>query len=105
MIAQITQTAQTALPPFIYPDPDDRGRAIVFTVAKWTRTEILAIDVTLQIRHASRRYLGLLERNGDGWQVANADGTAHETPEAAAMAAYEIYQDQKRAAIHASHRD
>ena len=49
MIAQISRTAPTTpddrapsgrIPPYIYPDSENRDRAIIFTITCYTRTEV-----------------------------------------------------------------
>lgn len=113
MIAQISRTApppsddrplNRRIPPYIYPDTEDLDRCITFTISRYTRTEVLAVDLSVQVRHGRRYFLGSLERNGDGWQVTrilrnSIEGDMiHETVEAAAIACHEAYQEQKRAA-------
>jgi hypothetical protein len=120
MIAQISRTTPTTeddrpasrrIPPYIYPDTEDRDRAIVFTITRYTRTEVLGVDLSIQVRHARHYFLGSLERSGDGWQVTRVthnpveDGVIHESVEAAAMECHEAYQEQKRAARIVANRD
>jgi hypothetical protein len=120
MIAQISHTASPTsddrapsrrIPPYIYPDSEDRDRIIAFAITCYTRTEVLAVDLSVQVRHSGRYFLGSLEKNGDGWQVTqvtrqSVEGSAvHETVEAAAMECHEVYQEQKRMAILAANRD
>jgi len=120
MIAQISRTAPTTpddrapsrrIPPHIYPDSENRDRAIIFTITRYTRTEVLAVDLSVQVRHGRRYFLGSLERSGDGWQVTRVTrhsiegGGVHETVEAAAMECHEVYQEQKRTARVIATRD
>jgi len=120
MIAQISRTAPTTpddrapsrrIPPYIYPDSEDRDRIIAFAVTRYTRTEVLGVDLSVQVRHGGRYFLGSLEKNGDGWQVIrvtrySVEGSeVHETVEAAAMECHEVYQEQKRTAILVANRD
>jgi len=120
MIAQISRTAPTTpddrplsrrIPPYIYPNSEDRDRIIAFTITRYTRTEVLGVDLSVQVRHGGRYFLGSLEKNGDGWQVTRVthhsvegDG-GHETVEAAAMECHEAYQEQKQTARMAAIRD
>ena len=120
MIAQISRTAPPTsddrppsrrIPPYIYPNSEDRDRIIAFTVTRYTRTEVLGVDLSVQVRHGGRYFLGSLEKNGDGWQVTRVthhsvegDG-GHETVEAAAMECHEAYQEQKQTARMAAIRD
>jgi hypothetical protein len=111
MIAQISRTAPTTpddrpsirrIPPYIYPDTEDRDRIIAFATTRYTRTEVLGVDLSVQVRHGGRYFLGSLEKNSDGWQVTRVTrqsvegGGVHETVEAAAMECHEVYQEQKR---------
>jgi hypothetical protein len=120
MIAQISRTAPTTLddrplsrriPPYIYPDSEDRDRIIAFAITRYTRTEVLGVDLSVQVRHSGRYFLGSLEKNGDGWQVTRVtrhsveDGEVHETAETAAIECHEVYQEQKRMALIAANRD
>ena len=120
MIAQISRTALTTsddrapsrrIPPHIYPDSEDRDRIIAFAITRYTRTEVLGVDLSVQVRHGGRYFLGSLEKNSDGWQVTRVthcsveDGEVHETVEAAAMECHETYQEQKRTALIAANRD
>jgi len=120
MIAQISRTASTIpddrplsrrIPPYIYPNPEDRDRIIAFTITRYTRTEVLGVDLSVQVRHGGRYFLGALEKNDDGWQVTrvtrhSVEGSrVHETVEAAAMECHELYQEQKRTAILVANRD
>ena len=120
MIAQISRTASTIpddrplsrrIPPYIYPDSEDRERIIAFAVTRYTRTEVLGVDLSVQVRHGGRCFLGSLEKNGDGWQVTRVThdsiegGGVHENVEAAAMECHEAYQEQKRTAILVANRD
>jgi len=119
MIAQISPTAPTnddrppsrRIPPYIYPDSEDRDRCITFTVTRYTRTEVLGVDLAVQVRHGGRYFLGSVEKNGDGWQVVQVTrnsvegGRVHESIEAAAIACHEAYQEQKRSARVIAHRD
>jgi hypothetical protein len=120
MIAQISRTASTTLndrapsrriPPYIYPDSEDHDRIIAFAITRYTRTKVLGVDLSVQVRHGGRYFLGSLEKNGDGWQVTRVtrqsveDSTVHETVEAAAMECHEVYQEQKRTERMAAIRD
>jgi len=120
MIAQISRTAPTTpddrppsrrIPPYIYPNSEDRDRIIAFTVTHYTRTEVLGVDLSVQVRHGGRYFLGSLEKNGDGWQVTRVtrhsiEGSeVHENVEAAAMECHEAYQEQKQTARMAAIRD
>ena len=120
MIAQISRTVPPTsddrplsrrIPPYIYPDSEDRDRIIAFAVTRYTRTEVLGVDLSVQVRHGGRYFLGSLEKNGDGWQVIrvtrySVEGSeVHETVEAAAMECHEVYQEQKRTAILVANRD
>ena len=107
MIAQISRTAPPPsddrpvgrrIPTYIYPDSEDRDRVIVFAIAAHTRTEVLAVDLSVQVRHGRRYYIGSLEKNGDGWQITRVacaaveGGVIQESIEAAAMSCHEAYQ-------------
>ena len=120
MIAQISRTAPPTsddrapsrrIPPYIYPDSEDRDRIIAFTVTRYTRTEVLGVDLSVQVRHGGRYFLGSLEKNDDGWQVTRVTrhsiegGRVHENVEAAAMECHEVYQEQKQTARMAAIRD
>jgi len=120
MIAQISRIAPTTpddrppsrrIPSYIYPDSENRNRIIAFTITRYTRTEVLGVDLSVQVRHGGRYFLGSLEKNGDGWQVTRVtrhsveDGGVHETVEAAAMECHEVYQEEKRTALIAANRD
>jgi hypothetical protein len=120
MIAQISRTAPTTsddrpssrrIPPYIYPDSEDRDRIIAFAITCYTRTEVLGVDLSVQVRHGGRYFLGSLEKNDDGWQMTRVtrhsveDSGVHETVEAAAMECHEVYQEQKRTALIAANRD
>ena len=120
MIAQISRTASTTsddrprsrrISPYIYPDSEDRDRIIAFAITRYTRTEVLGVDLSVQVRHGGRYFLGSLEKNGDGWQVTRVtrhsveDSIVHETIEAAAIECHEAYQEQKRTALIAANRD
>jgi hypothetical protein len=111
MIAQISETqtptqreAQRRIPPYIYPDVNDRERIIKFTITGYTQRQIHKIDLSIQVRHGGRWFLGVIELANDGWYVANVDrqpidqSQSYETPEAAAIAAHILYLDAKRAA-------
>ena len=69
------------------------------------------VDLSVQVRHGGRYFLGSLEKNGDGWQVTRVThdsiegGGVHETVEAAAMECHEIHQEQKQTARIAAIRD
>jgi len=120
MIAQISRTVPPTsddrplsrrIPPYLYPNSEDRDRIIAFTITRYTRTEVLGVDLSVQVRHGGRYFLGSLEKNGDGWQVTRVthhsvegDG-GHETVEAAAMECHEAYQEQKQTARMAAIRD
>jgi len=99
------------IPPYIYPDSEDRDRCITFTVTRYTRTEVLGVSLAVQVRHGGRYFLGSVEKNGDGWQVVRVtrnsveDGVIHESVEAAAIACHGLYQEQKRAARVTANRD
>jgi hypothetical protein len=110
MIAQIQTITPTnergadRIPPYIYPDSEDRDRVVVFNITGYTQTEVFQIDLSIQQRGGGRWLLGRIERQNDGWAITYIqrtefnDGVIHESPEAAAIAAHEAYQDAKRAA-------
>ncbi|NJR40398.1 MAG: hypothetical protein HC781_18185 [Leptolyngbyaceae cyanobacterium CSU_1_4] len=119
MIAQTPRTATTLndrvptrrIPPYIYPNAEERDRVIAFTITHYTRTEVLGVDLSVQVRHGGHYFLGALAKNGDGWQVTRTThqsvqgGGVHKTIEAAAMECHEIYQEQKRTARIIATRD
>jgi hypothetical protein len=120
MIAQISRTAPTTpddrspnrrIPPYIYPDSEDLDRIIAFAITRYTRTEVLGMDLSVQVRHSGHYFLGSLEKNGDGWQVVrvirqSVEGSGvHETIEAAAMECHEVYQEQRQTARIAANHD
>jgi hypothetical protein len=97
---------KTVIPPFIYPDPEDTDRCIVFNVTGYsskTRT-VYHIDLSVQVRHGSRYYLGRIARCDHGWAIVSLqsaafeDGVIHESVEAAAIACDEANREAKRQA-------
>jgi hypothetical protein len=111
MIAQISdrhaptnKRGSGRIPQFIYPDVENRDRIINFAITGYTRTEIYKIDLSIQVRHGGRYFLGQIQRQADGWAVtylqrnAVSDGVIHESVEAAAIAVHESYLAMKRAA-------
>lgn len=57
MIAQISRTAPATsddrpssrrLPPYIYPDSENRDRIIAFAITRYTRTEVLGVDLSVK---------------------------------------------------------
>lgn len=103
-IAPTNERGSGRIPQFIYPDPEDRDRIIKFAITGHTHREVYQLDLSIQQRGGGRWFLGRIERQGDGWAVTYVDrnpfsgGVAHESVEAAAVAAHELYLEAKRAA-------
>lgn len=120
MIAQISRTApppsddrpaSRRIPPYIYPDTEDRDRCIVFTITGYTQKVIYRIDLSIQVKRGGRWYLGQIQSQDDGWTISNikhnpfSDGVIHESVEAAAMSAHGIYREANRAARIVANQD
>jgi len=106
MVTQIatSQTRSTAppdrLPPYLYPDPEDRDRVIVFAITGYSSGTITQLDLSIQIRHGRRYFLGQIQRQDTGWVITNVqrhlveDGVIHESVEAAAIACHNATQEE-----------
>jgi hypothetical protein len=102
--ANLSNPTAQPFPKFIYPDSEERDRIINFTITGCVQRVVFQAQLSVQIRHVGHWYIGTIERQNDGWIITHiwrtdvALGTVHETPEAAAIACYELYKEQKRSA-------
>jgi hypothetical protein len=116
MVTQITTSRISSnlstdrIPPYLYPDSEDRDRVIAFAITGYDKRTITQLDLSLQVRHGGRYFLGQIQNQSTGWVVTavqrdpvNAD-VIHESVSAAAIACHEAYLELKRAARRAELR-
>jgi len=88
------------LPPYLYPDPEDRDRVIVFAITGYSSGTITQLDLSIQVRHGRRYFLGQIQRQDMGWVITNVqrhlieDGVIHESVEAAAIACHDATYEE-----------